>query len=236
MSQVVEQISPESHGTSNEFDYRPVPPLAAVTAALGAISLLALITEFALPFALFGVVLGILASRQIQRANGEYSGMWLVRTGLVLCAVCLFGGSAFHAYVYATEVPEGYTRVSFVTDIARKDFIVHEGRQDYHPDVKVLNGQQIFLKGYMYPDGRTDGLRQFILCKDSGECCFGGKPALTDMIFVNIPDEFPPASYYDGLVAVAGKFQVAPDLRRAGELKPAYRIDATHFEIARKLY
>lgn len=236
MSQVVEHISPETRGVSNEFDYRPVPPLAAVTAVLGVISLLALITEFALPFALFGVVLGILAARQIKRANGEYSGLWLVRIGLVLCVLCLCGGSAFHAYVYATEVPEGYTRVSFVRDIAKKDFVVHEGRQDYHPEVKALDGQQIFLKGYMYPDGRTEGLRQFILCKDSGECCFGGKPALTDMIFVNIPEDVPAASYYDGLVAVAGEFMVAPDLRRAGELKPAYRIDASHFEIARKLY
>ena len=236
MSQTVEQISAENNGLRNEFDYRPVPPLAAVTAVLGVISLLALITEFALPFALFGIVLGILAKRQIARSDGAYSGIWLVRGGLVLCALCLCGGSAFHAYVYATEVPEGYVRVSFVTDISKKDFVTRDGRQDFHPDVKALDGTKLFLKGYMYPDGRTDGLRQFILCKDSGECCFGGKPALTDMIFINIPDGVPPASYYDGLVAVAGDFLVAPDIRRAGELKPAYRIDASHFEAARKLY
>ena len=237
MSQLVEQMPPEASGLSNEFDYRPVPPLAAITAVLGVISLLTtLITEFALPFALFGVVLGILAGRQISRSNGEYSGTWLVRIGLFVCVLCLFGGSAFHAYVYATEVPEGYVRVSFVTDIARKDFVVRDGRQDYHPDVKALDGKPVFLKGYMYPDGRSDGLRQFILCKDSGDCCFGGKRALTDMIFINIPDGVPAASYYDGLVSVAGNFLIAPDLRRAGELKPAYRIDASHFEVARKLY
>ena len=236
MSQLIEQMSPGVSGLNNEFEYRPVPPLAAVTAVLGVISLLALITEFALPFALFGLVLGIIAARQIARSNGEYSGTWFVRFGLIMCVLCLFGGSAFHAYVYATEVPEGYTRVSFVADISKKDFVVRDGRQDYHPDVKALDGTQVFVKGYMYPDGRSDGLRQFILCKDSGECCFGGKPALTDMIFVNIPDDVPAASYYDGLVSVAGRFLVAPDLRRAGELKPAYRIDASHFEIARKLY
>jgi hypothetical protein len=236
MSQTVEQMSAETNEIRNEFDYRPLPPLAAVTAVLGVISLLALITEFALPFAILGIALGILAKRQISRSNGEYSGIWLVRCGLALCALCLFGGSAFHAYVYATEVPEGYERVSFVVDISKKDFIEIEGKPDFHPDVRALDGKKLFLKGYMYPDGRVEGLRQFILCKDSGECCFGGKPALTDMIFINIPDGVPPARYYEGLVAVAGDFLIAPDLRRAGELKPAYRIDASHFELARKLY
>lgn len=236
MSQTVEQMPSNANGLNNEFSYRPVPPLAAVTAVLGFFSLGALITEFALPFAVFGVVLGILATRQISRSNGEYSGTWLVRIGLALCVLCLLGGSAFHAYVYATEVPEGYTRVSFVSDIAKKDFIVREGRQDFHPDVKALDGQQVFLKGYMYPDERLNGIRQFILCKDSGECCFGGKPALTDMIFIDIAADNPAATYYDGLVSVAGTFMVAPDLRRAGELKPAYKIDASHFERARKLY
>lgn len=236
MSQTVEHMAAETNGLNNEFDYRPVPPLAAVTAVLGVISLLALITEFALPFALLGIVLGIVAKRQFARSEGAYSGIWLVRGGLAVCALCLAGGSAFHAYVYATEVPEGYTRVSFVTDISKKGFTEIEGRKDYHPEVKALDGQKLFLKGYMYPDGRAEGIRQFILCKDSGECCFGGKPALTDMIFINIPDGVPPANYYDGLIAVAGNFQVAPDLRRAGELKPAYRIDASLCEAARKLY
>jgi hypothetical protein len=236
MPQAVEQMPTETNKLNNEFDYRPVPPLAAVTAVLGVISLLALITEFALPFALFGIVLGILAKRQISRADGAYSGIWLVRGGLVLCALCLCVGSAFHAYVYATEVPEGYTRVSFVTDISKKGFSEIDGRQDYHPEVKALDGQKLFLKGYIYPDERTDGIRQFILCKDSGECCFGGKPALTDMIFINIPDGVPPIKYKEALFSVAGEFMVAPDLRRAGELRPAYRIDASLVEEARKLY
>lgn len=236
MPQTVEQVSTENNELGNQFDYRPVPPLAAITAVLGVISLLALITEFALPFALIGVVLGILAKRQISRSDGAYSGIWLVRGGLVLCALCLCGGSVFHAYVYATEVPEGYVRVSFVRDISKKGFSTIDGRQDFHPDVKALDGKKLFLKGYMYPDGRTEGLRQFILCRDSGECCFGGKPELTDMIFINIPDGVPPATFFDGLVSVAGAFRVAPDLRRAGELKPAYRIDASLCEAARKLY
>ncbi|MDA1165646.1 MAG: hypothetical protein O3B13_21325 [Planctomycetota bacterium] len=239
MSQLVEQmhpdVNPQVSAVSNEFDYRPVPPLAAVTAVLGIFSLGSLITEFAIPFALLGVALGVVASRQISHSRGEFSGLWLARGGLVMCVVCLFAGSALHAYLYATEVPEGYTRLSFVTDIAKKGFAVHDGRQAYHPDVKALEGQKIFLKGYMYPDGRMDGIRQFILCKDSGECCFGGKPELTDMIFIDIPEGVPSATYFDGMVAIAGKF-VLGDLRRAGELRPAYKIEATHFGVARKLY
>lgn len=235
MSQLIEEMPSEVNERNNEFDYRPMPPLAAGTAVLGVISLLAVITEFALPFAVFGIVLGVLATRQIGRSNGEYSGTWLVRTGMVLCVLCLFCGSAFHAYVYATEVPDGFKRLNFIRDISRKGFAVIDGRQDYHPDVKALDGQQIFLKGYMYPTNQIEGISQFILCKDSGECCFGGKPALTDMIYIQFSEGLTDVSYDDRLVSVAGKLNLG-DLRRAGELRPAYMIEATHFEVARKLY
>ena len=236
MSQTVEQMPAETNRVSDEFDYRPVPPVAVITAVLGLISISFWITEFALLFPLCGFVIGIIAERQISNSDGTLSGRWLVRSGLALCVVFFLSGGTRHVYIYRTEVPEGYKRVSFVTDISKKGFSEIDGRKDFHPEVKPLDGQKLFLKGYMYPDGRAEGLRQFILCKDSGECCFGGKPALTDMIFINIPDGVPPATFYDGLVAVAGDFALATDLRRAGELKPAYKIDASLVEAARKLY
>ncbi len=130
-----------------------------------------------MPFALFGIVLGILAKRQISRSDGAFSGNWLVRGGLVLCALCLCGGSAFHAYVYATEVPEGYKRVSFVTDISKKGFSEIDGRKDFHPEVKPLDGKKLFLKGYMYPRrGVPKGCGNSSFVKTAASAALVGSP------------------------------------------------------------
>ena len=50
-----------------------------------------------------------------------------------------------------------------------------------------LNEQRIFVKGYVHPGvSETAELRKFILVPDMGTCCFGGQPALSDMIEVSI--------------------------------------------------
>ena len=52
--------------------------------------------------------------------------------------------------------------------------------------MKALDGQRIFIKGYMYPTKELEGLNSFLLVKDTGQCCFGGNPAITDMIMVTM--------------------------------------------------
>ncbi len=227
--------NPSAPPVENSFAYRPVPALAPITLVCGLLGLLGFLTEFILPVALLGLALGLACWRQFQKFPEEFSGQNLLRSGMVLCSLCLVGGTAWHVYDYRNEVPEGYRRVSFVKDISRKEFVVRDGRQEFHEDVAALEGEKLFLKGYIYPPEQMDGLTSFILCKDSGQCCFGGNPKLSDMIHVVIADDTDPATYYQGLVSVAGTFKLN-DLSRTGSLKPAYVLEATHFQIARKLY
>lgn len=232
MSQVLEQRPM----VQNDFSYRPVPVLAPVTLLIGFLSLAGLVTEFALPIALLGCVLGVMAVRQISKNKNEFSGGLIARIGLVLCALCLVSGSAIHAHAYATEVPEGHRRLSFASDISLKEFVFDaEKGTDFHPDVKALDGQKVFLKGYMYPEERMHGIRKFVLCKDSGDCCFGGQPKLTDMIEVDLPENSPGVNLYSGLVSVAGTLHLR-DLRQAGNLRPAYALDAVMVGPARSWY
>ena len=91
--------------------------------------------------------------------------------------------STLHAYIYLTEVPEGYQRISFF------DLQPEAGTAFPIPQSAVaLNGARVFIKGYVYPGDQRQGLKQFVLVPDMGTCCFGGQPKLTDMVEVTLKD------------------------------------------------
>ena len=240
MSQTLDQMEPSAMRSASiepgfeDFGYKPIPPLAPVSALLGVVALSGLLSPLGLVFAVFGVVLGFVALRQIQRAEGGLGGGKIATIGLATSAILLVSGTALHIYWYKTEVPEGYQRVSFGADISKKGFVVEDGEGKAHPDIAALDGKSLFLKGYMYPEGQPDGITSFILCRDNGQCCFGGQPKLTDMIKVKMPKGLT-ARYDPNMVSVAGTFRLR-DLRKAGNLEPAFELDATHFSPAKTSY
>jgi len=216
--------------TRNEFNYRPIPVSAilAVVCGVGAVS--ALLFPVGVLLGLMGIIFGLQATAKIMQYPTDYSGKYLAVAGLACSIFFMCGGIALHAYNYAVEVPDGYERVSFVSDIAKKEFVSKKGKMDFHDDIKQLNNKEIFLKGYMYPTGQTEGLTNFILCKDNGQCCFGGKPKLTDMILVQMKSD--QVKYRQTMVSVAGTFKLIPN-SGGGELNPVYALEAVHFSPAR---
>jgi len=201
-----------------DFNYKPIPPLAPVSALLGVCALSGLLSLLGLVFAVFGLVLGLIGRRQIQRAEGDLGGSKIAMAGVTISAVLLVCSTALHVYWYQTEVPAGFQRISFGADISKKGFVEEDGEGRAHPDIAALSGKPLFLKGFIYPEGRLDGISSFILCKDNGQCCFGGQPKLTDMIRVKMVDG-QTARYSEHMVSVAGVFKLR-DLRAAGNLNP----------------
>ena len=226
-----DRLGPQSHALPQsegvDFDYRPVPVSAPVAAVLGVLGLTAFLFASGLLLAAAGVVTGLLAWRAVRKTDG--GGLWLAVGGLALSLVGLLGGAASHAYAYRTEVPEGHVRLDFTDDIAERA-VTPTGALS--PVMEKLDGLPVFLKGYMYPDpsGKERGLSRFIFVKDSGECCFGGQPKLTDMIQVSMDGDT--ANYYGGLVSVAGTFKLRPAGGR-GELDPIFEMTATQAGPAR---
>ena len=212
----------------NEFSYRPIPVLAPVSLAIGLCSIVGLASVAGLSVPLLGVILGILGWRQITRARGEYGGYKLTLSGLVLSFTCLMAGTSLHAYTYATEVPDGYERLSFRW-LAEQKPIVEDGQTRIHPEAKSLDGQKIFVKGYMYPENSKSKLKRFVLCKDTGQCCFGGKPSLTDMIVVEFVNETRANFRELSLVNVAGTFR-AKKMIVGGELTALYQLEGEYFK------
>ena len=237
MSQVLDgsnQSYQQSVDLQDEFSYKPVPPTAVVGLALGLLSFIALFGITGLGIAVFGIIVSIISLISIRRSGGELGGKTVAISAIALSTFFLITGISYQSFVYAHEVPEGYHRVNFSSDISAKDFVVKDGVSRVNPDVMTWDKKNVFLKGYMYPTRQTNGLKSFILVKDNGDCCFGGQPDVKDMILVEMQGDMN-VDFYAGLVAVSGEFQAeAPT--QAGELRPVYQLKGTHFEQARTAY
>jgi hypothetical protein len=207
------EISLGDYGDTVDFPYRAVSRTAVASILIVPLALLGLLQAFAplLVFAAVGVVCGALAIRSISRWPEEYSGRAMAVAGVVINGLLLVGGSANHAYVYATEVPDGYQRVSFY------DFQQPEPLPDV-PSRRAMevDGADIFLKGYIHPSSGSGLLRRFILVPDLGTCCFGGQPRSTDMIEVTLTKG---QTVRAGLTKrkLAGKFTVNPYAQRTAD-------------------
>lgn len=234
-------ISPASNGMSARhndpamFDYTPVPAIAPVAAVFGILSLTALLALFGIAIALLALLIGLAAWRTIAISDGQYGGRWLAILGVVLSTSCFFGGIALQVRAYQTEVPAGVERVSFNYDISQPG-MAYARDEDGQPrmavpkSVKELDGKEVFIKGFMYPEQQQVGLRKFLLVKDSGDCCFGGQPVVQDIIGVRFAEESDLSAKYQEqvLVSVAGTFHIREGYT-GSSLEPIYEIEATHF-------
>lgn len=223
MSQTIERAAEAPQ--TNEFDYRPMPILAPVSLVFGIFSWIGLLTLFGVALPIVGAILAAICLTQIRQADGALGGRLLARLGFGLSVLFFVSSSCLHAYAFATEVPEGYRRVNFPREISMKKFVVENGKNQLHPDVKPLVDQPIYIKGYMYPSQEQFELTSFVLLRDNGKCCFGGDPAPQDMIFVEMQQD-QVVDFLSGLVAISGVLRANPN-PNFGD--PVYRIEGNHF-------
>ncbi len=181
-SEIVENDSfALSSKVSDDFPYRALSRGALVSVILAVLALFGLVPGFqvVLVLAVFGIAAAIMGLRLTSLYPKEYGGRMLAKIGLSLNLLLLVGGVGEHAYIYATEVPDGYQRVHF--------YALQQPTNG--PDVPTaeaisLDKQKIFLKGYIHPSAGNGRLNRFVLVPDLGTCCFGGQPKTTDMVEV----------------------------------------------------
>jgi hypothetical protein len=234
MSQVVAETAEASptrdvsFDPNDEFAYRPVPVMAPISLFLAFCSLAGFLAVPCLAIGVVGLGTGAIALWQIRRSAGELGGRLVARLGAVLSLLLVIGASGFHAYNYVMELPEGYQRVSF-NDLAKYDLpaVSVDGQVTVVPELEALNGKPIYIKGFMFPTKQLRDLSEFVLVKDTGQCCFGGQPKLTDMIVVRFDDGMTVNHREQQLVGVGGVFRIAPS--QAAGLYPVYLVEGTHF-------
>jgi len=215
-------VEPRSSDVVELHDgYRAISPLAAASVAAGLLSVLALLDWALGVIPAVGILLGLLGRRSILRRPEELTGLRLAKVGIVLSVLFLVVGWSRLTYVYFTEVPDGYQRLSY--QALQPDTSVPG--ELFPPAARELDGQRVFIKGYVYPGPQTRGIQRFLLCRDNGDCCFGGQPKLTDMISVELKEPLR-LDYATRPFAVGGTFRFKPSRSPDGQFAILYHLEA----------
>ena len=169
------------------------------------------------------------ALSRIRREPERYSGQPMARIGLVLSLVLLVGGVSYGAYWYATEVPDGYSRISFST--MKPDELQERNGAVVPPDVSSLEGKNVFIKGYIRPDSITvpRGIDQFLLVRDNNQCCFGdmSKIKYYDQILVKMTGDHR-LDFSRGVFCIGGVLHIEPQYAAPGAPKTVFSLTADY--------
>ena len=232
----------DSVSSSDEgaLQYRALYSGALIAALFGLASLFMLaVTDFidiavaVSMVPIVGIIMSLMAIRKIRKNSDIYTGMVFAQFGLGLSAAMLFYGLGSAAYKHATEVPDGYERISFATlQPSEKDKVA--GRPVPKPVFEMLTQQTpVFIKGYIRPgssDSRT-GATQFLLVRDNNTCCFGdlSKVQYFDQILVTL-DRGITTDTDLSVTRVGGQLLVNPMNLGRGPEYPVYELRADHIE------
>ena len=177
-------------------DYRTLSVAAVGSVIIGVISMVAMLFPTLLIIPAVGTGLGLFAVWTVFARRDEFTGQRLAVVGLCLSAGMFVFGAVLHLYINRIEPPEGYIPVSFWELQPDKGIDLNQLMQLRRKNVPIplperareLNGQRVFLTGYVYPGAQRENLKRFVMVPDMKTCCFGGQPKLTDMIEVELKD------------------------------------------------
>ncbi len=229
---------------TNDFEYRPLSTGAIASAIFGILSWLLFVVGgdslyaalLLTPLPLLGVVTGGLAWKKIRSMPNQLSGQPAALAGLILSTIGLLGGLGYASVVHATEVPEGYTRISFHK--LRPDQVEERGGKVIPPDIQSLDQQRVFVKGYMRPGTHRShngtpvrkNVNMFLLVRDNNQCCFGDLADVKyyDQIAVKLAENRT-TDYAGGLFRLGGKLIIHPHPTQHPQ-RPVYSLEADYIQ------
>ena len=223
-------------------EYRSLSIAAVASLIFGVLSILLIpiiiIASALLIVPMLGVFLGLFATWTISSRPDEFTGKRLAITGIALSGVMFLAGAVLNYQLNKIEVPPEYVgkEVPFVELQATEDIdlnFVMQMRNRYFelpiPErAKELDGQKVFITGYVYPGDQKNGLDKFVLVPDMGQCCFGGQPKLTDMIEVKLKEPLR-VDYSMWRRGVGGTLRVHPAIQAREQLTGViYQLEADY--------
>ena len=212
----------------NEFAYRTYSK-AAIASLLFAIlgALVSFVSAAMIWLPLMAVLFGVSAIFSFRKYPEELAGKLMANIGLILGTILLVTSTCYHTYVYNTEVPEGYQRISYGELRPNK-----RTPAPFSEKAEAFNGKKVFLKGYVRPSDRKKNLKNFILVGDFGDCCFGGNPKPTDVVAIRIQTD-QTVDHSLSLRKIGGTFRLNSRPRRTGDDEVPhifYEIEADHIQ------
>ena len=119
---------------------------------------------------------------------------------------------------FKTEGPAKALRVSFddvdiekVLNTKQLTADIPEKMPDW---LRKLDGQRIRMRGYMHPASafQEEGIKRFVLCRDTGPCCFGPKPTVYYLVDVSLKNGVTTSYVENKAFDVEGVFHIKPEL------------------------
>jgi hypothetical protein len=166
----------------------------------------------------------------IRREPDLFTGAPIAMLGLVVSVFFLVAGAGYGGYVYATEVPEGYARISF--NGMKPDELDERSGVAVPAEIAAMDGKKVFIKGYIRPDSVTQriGIKEFLLVRDNNQCCFGDISAVKyyDQVDVDMTGSRT-VDFRDGAVyRMGGILKVEPQNAGRGPLAPVFSLKADY--------
>lgn len=196
--------------------------LGAVSSGVAACLVLA-------PVPILGMVVSGRSLARIRRFPDDYTGGGLATAGLFLSGFFLVMGLGSGIYVSATEVPEGYEPISFLG--MKPDELDERGDVLIPEKIRRLDGQRVFIKGYMRPQEFKSNLSAFLLVRDNQECCFGPLSDVKyyDQMRVELVSPLV-ADYSTGMFRVGGRLKIHPENLAYGSSQPVFTLVADYLQ------
>ena len=192
-------------GLPGDDSYRAISGVTVAAGVLAVVSPLAFLDWWLLVVPLFGMVLGGIGLRDILRRPAELTGRGIAVAAMVVSALAAAGGLGYQSYVYATELPPGFERLTY----AMLQPLPGDPATAVPESAAAMDGRNVLLKGYMYPGKQQQGITQFLLVRDQGDCCFGGNPKITDRVLVQLAEPRG-IDFSSRMRKIAGRFAVRP--------------------------
>ena len=130
----------------DEYAYSSVSRAAVLSLVFSLLGLLSWYSPLLLFPSVLACIFALVAFGNFRKYPRELSGKSLAQIGALISLATLIVAPFKHAYIYYTELPEGYERISFT---ALKSPL---GAPDLPPQSAIeLDGKKVFLKGYIHP-------------------------------------------------------------------------------------
>lgn len=224
-------------GVNEPLQYRALHTGAILGFVLGILSLFMWVAAtnslqsclMVAPIPVLGMVVSLRALAKINREPEIYAGRTLAIFGAALSLLFLLSGLGYGAYVYVTEVPEGYERISFAG--LKPDEVQERSNVKVPPEVQALDGKKVFIKGYIRPDSITQsvGIGRFLLVRDNNQCCFGDISSIKyyDQMDVDMAGARR-VDYHQGVFRMGGILRVHPENVASAPGKPVFSLEADY--------
>lgn len=206
----VEPVAADAYTADDDpaLEYRALSTPAIIALALGILSPLAMVDWLLGVIPFVAIIAGIIGIRQVRARSQEFTGGGLAIVGILLAAGFWVAGAGRLSYIYVSELPEGYSRLSYSELQPKRG----ESPNQIPEDARSWDGKKVLIKGYMYPGSKQQGITHFLLVRDKGDCCFGGDPKVTDRIQVVLSNP-QGCEFSSGLFKVAGTFRISPPVK-----------------------